>query len=408
MKKIVKDIKNKERGSISTLVLFTILMFIVILMGTYLTITVMHESQLKSDKRIKDIYAEQVDRVDEIYDELMDRIEFLRATGKYVSENKTINDKYGNKIVIPAGFKIASDSGITVLEGIVIEDDDITTDGNGNQRGNQYVWVPVSTIDDSNIKPIIKDENMQKIKITLGRYNFDSDGEEVLYQLGNSVLLEEDPVVINDYYQELYEYREGIVASDNTGENATALNLVGFIESVRDNGGYYIARYEASYGLDKKPNSKVSTSCSSTQPTEEGELWNDVNQVDAAKVCRNIYGEQSCKTDLINSFAWDTAVLYIQKCSDATTYSRAYSNNLGSLSNTGKNGDEYCKINDMASNVSEWTTENSIGTFNKKLVPATFRGGNYWAEKYYTTKRDYANTTQTNDNLSGFRLILYL
>ena len=44
---------------------------------------------------------------------------------------------------MPEGFKIASDSGINVTEGIVIEDNDITTDGNGNKRGNQYVWIPV-------------------------------------------------------------------------------------------------------------------------------------------------------------------------------------------------------------------------------------------------------------------------
>lgn len=403
-----RDFVKEEKGAITTLVLFTVLMFAVILMGVYLSITTMQKGQLKSDMRIRDLYGENVGKVDKVYNELINRVEYFKLSGEYASENKTLIDKFGNNIVIPEGFKIASDSGITVPEGIVIEDDDVTTDGNGEQRGNQYVWVPVSSIDNSNIKPIIKDENMQEFNITLGRYDFDSEGKEELYQLGNSVLLEEEPVKINDYFQELYEYREGIVASDNTGKNATALNLVGFIESVRDNGGYYIARYEASYGLDGKPNSKVSNSCSSNPPTEEGELWNDVNQVEAAKVCRNIYREGNCKTDLINSFAWDTAVLYIQKCSDATTYSRAYSNNLGGLSNTGKNGDEYCKINDMASNVSEWTTENSIGTFYEKLVPATFRGGNYWSKNYYTTKRDYANITQTNDNLSGFRLILYL
>ena len=67
MKKFINNIKNKERGAISTLVLFTILMFIVILMGTYLAITTMQKSQLKSDLRIQEIYKSDVDRVDEVY-----------------------------------------------------------------------------------------------------------------------------------------------------------------------------------------------------------------------------------------------------------------------------------------------------------------------------------------------------
>ena len=67
MKKIIKDIKNNEKGAISTLVLFTILMFIVILMGSFLSITTMQKAQLKSDIRIQEIYGQEVDKVDEIY-----------------------------------------------------------------------------------------------------------------------------------------------------------------------------------------------------------------------------------------------------------------------------------------------------------------------------------------------------
>ena len=63
MKKYIK----KEKGAISTLVLFTILMFIVILIGVYLTITTLEKAQLKSDKRVQDIYSEDVERVDELY-----------------------------------------------------------------------------------------------------------------------------------------------------------------------------------------------------------------------------------------------------------------------------------------------------------------------------------------------------
>lgn len=70
MKYIFKN-KKQETGAISTLVLFTILMFILILMGVYLTITTMQKSQLKSDMRIMQIYQEDVDRVNEIYNNLI-------------------------------------------------------------------------------------------------------------------------------------------------------------------------------------------------------------------------------------------------------------------------------------------------------------------------------------------------
>lgn len=75
MKRFINNIKNKERGAISTLVLFTILMFVVILMGVYLGITTMQKSQLKSDLRIQDIYKSEVDRIDEIYNDIVN--EFL-------------------------------------------------------------------------------------------------------------------------------------------------------------------------------------------------------------------------------------------------------------------------------------------------------------------------------------------
>lgn len=72
----MKRYKNKEeKGSISTIVLFTIFMFIVILMGTYLTITNMQKAQLKSDMRIQDIYGKEIDKVDQLYNEMVN--EFL-------------------------------------------------------------------------------------------------------------------------------------------------------------------------------------------------------------------------------------------------------------------------------------------------------------------------------------------
>lgn len=61
---------KEEKGSITTLVLFTVLMFVVILTGVYFSVTTMQKSQLKSDMRIRDIYGKDVERVNRLYNEI--------------------------------------------------------------------------------------------------------------------------------------------------------------------------------------------------------------------------------------------------------------------------------------------------------------------------------------------------
>ena len=61
--------------------------------------------------------------------------------GEAFDEKTTVEDAEGNKIVVPAGFKIASDSGNTVQQGIVIEDVSASTDA--AVQGSQFVWISV-------------------------------------------------------------------------------------------------------------------------------------------------------------------------------------------------------------------------------------------------------------------------
>ncbi len=64
-----QNIKREEKGAISALVLFTVLMFSVILMGAYFTISTMQRAQIKSDMRIQDLYGKDVEEADKIYEE---------------------------------------------------------------------------------------------------------------------------------------------------------------------------------------------------------------------------------------------------------------------------------------------------------------------------------------------------
>ena len=333
---------------------------------------------------------------------------FNVASNKFSDVKITIKDSNGNLIKVPEGFKIAEDSGINVTEGIVIEDNDII-DGIGNNRGNQYVWIPVGTG--------IKKADGSSVDITLGRYTFangtsDKDSNGTVLTKGTPILKQNaenyaDEVIIDSYYKELATSRTGVASSGTDGLNTTALNLKGFVDSVKANGGYYIARYEASYGTDGKANSKVSNTFIDTRgtaPTTEGTLWNNITQIDAATASRNIY--EAVTSDLINSYAWDTAIVYIQNFSGDTDYSYQTTKNT-SLSNTGTNGDEVCKINDMASNTYEWTTEYSTNANSSNAYSCTVRGGCYNYSYICTSVRGNGVAT-TSGKVFTFRPTLYM
>ena len=322
---------------------------------------------------------------------------------------------------MPKGFKVVEGSAgeeITVPNGVVIED----------VAGNQFVWIPVGTV--------YKDStgtNTSTIK--LGRYTFDtSNGTPTMQQAAfagdntaegkENQTYDSETVTISSWYQELTESRDGEASTEiGVGKNATAKDLAGFMQSVSEHGGYYIARYEASYGSgssksDWKPLSKVSTATrtSSSTPLTTGMLWNYITQLDAAQAARNMYAENKdiegnsvgVESDLINSYAWDTAIVYIQEMGhdNYANYGRDETEN-SSLMDTGKTGDVVCNIYDMAANTREWTTEYSTSTISSHALPCVSRGGYYLNSFYYTAHRDNYNATVSNNYIS-FRLSLYV
>ena len=325
--------------------------------------------------------------------------------GSYFGEPTKVKDTNGNLIKVPKGFKIAADSGLNVTEGIVIEDNDIK-EGIGNNRGNQYVWIPVGNG--------IKKNDGTTVDITLGRYTFangtsDKDTNGNVLAKGTPILKQDavnyaQEVAINTYFKEVSISRTGVASSGTDGLNTTALNLKGFVDSVKANGGYYIARYEASYGTDGKANSKVSNTYGYSTPNKEGQLWNYITQINAATASRNLY--TGVNSDLINSYAWDTAIVYVQNFSGDTDYSRQNSLNED-LANTGTNSDEKCKINDMASNTWEWTTEYCTNANSSYASPCTYRGGNSNSSSHCTDHRDGNIATYSINGIS-FRCALYM
>lgn len=340
------------------------------------------------------------------------------SKGNKIAESNTeLVDNYGNKIIIPKGFKIANSSGDIVKEGIVIED----------EEKSQYVWIPVSNINhDGSNKLKVNSADEEGVEITLGRYTFDtnSPGNPTLasgsYQYASSY---GTPVTIQQSWQELTTYRQSNGKSNSTATNTTARGIVengsyngikAFVESVRENKGYYVARYEATYKLNGKAGSIQSTSTTeylalNSAPTtrSEGDLWNFISQGEAATACYDLYPEK-INSDLMNSYAWDTAILYIQTMGN-TNYSNANRGSNTSLMNTGTTADEKCKINDMAGNLNEWTTEysNQKNTSRDYAYPCVLRGGSFNDDGSFHTMSRKNRDAKMNYKSFCFRPILY-
>ena len=330
--------------------------------------------------------------------------------GKVVDKNTKAEDAYGNKITIPKGFKIlehnptSSTGAVTynytnseetgehipaVQDGIVIE--------NGTD-GNQFVWVPVGTI---------KNKNNTTNTITLGRYSSFTATNGV-YTPAQVASVENctQEVTINTNYKELSVFRAGNSATDSTAQNATARNLEEFISTTLANGGYYIARFEAS-GTASKITSKYNQT-----------VLGNITQPNAAKAAREMYGEikENNKlvyaSDLVNSYAWDTAIIFIQTYSGKTDYaSHNESKTTKAFTATGKNNDKYCNIWDMSGNAYECTTEYSTYSDPRRFCPCVIRGGyyntNYGEARTYSSYRDYAGMTNS-DSHGGLRPLLYV
>ena len=144
-----------------------------------------------------------------------------------------------------------------------------------------------------------------------------------------------------------------------------------------------------------------------------GRLWNRISKKSASKVSRQMYyGNSFVESDLCNSYAWDTTLLYIQLMGNLNYANQGKGANT-SLKNTGKTGDEKCKVFDMAGNLREWTTEYSTETSEGPggtwYVSSVFRGGSYWSGTASTRacSFDFGDNDEDLTGL-GFRVLLYI
>ena len=391
--------KNKDRGI--TLVALVITIIILLILATIsiqsLTNTGLFQKAQEAKEKTQNAEENQAKTLNEYEDELnkyisgtveerKDPIKEVANKVLSTTDNTELQDAYGNKIVVPAGFKIVSDSttsnATTVDKGIVIED--ATT---GATAGSQFVWIPVGKIYTDVAKT---DANAKTIE--LGRYSFDySTGLESAY---SGSYVEEDA---ND---------ESTLT--NTENKAIAKNITNFKNSVTSNGGYYIGRYEA-----RTTTERSSEDDTLTQITEKGTnpVYNYVTQIQAAEQAQNMYNSSKFTSDLMNSYAWDTATLFLQTCGEEKYSIKTSVNN--SLASKGTNSSDYtgtrdtvCNVYDMASNVYEWTTETSDSSHG----PCVTRGGDYsdYGSSDFCTSGSYSYSTSISRAYDGFRPLLFV
>ena len=297
-------------------------------------------------------------------------------TGAVLSEtdNIELHDKNGAKIIVPAGFKVVNTDDLTVEKGIVVED----------SKRNQYVWIPCTT-----------EDSKSQLQFKRTEWDVEDDG-------GTKASKDELTLTCPENY------------SDNGLTYAVVNEIVAQVkaekDSVRRNGGYYIGRYEvgdengtAVIKADKTPMANI--------------IWSK-----AYSKAKGIGGGTGATTYLCSSYAWDTAINFIQN-NGFPNYAKAredsYNENWvdknvkdskGNIIKTANKAERFptgkttpkCNIYDMGGNVSEFTTEVMPSTSE----PVVLRGGNY-GDGTPAGPRGDISITGVSSNF-GLRITLFL
>lgn len=231
--------------------------------------------------------------------------------------------------------------------------------------------------------------------------------------LGGTV---EEGFVIEDEYGNQYVWvpvesgkltRNTMLNSDYEETNNTASALV---NSVALNYGFYIARFETSeYELEGE---KVAVSMAGKIP------WTNITYQDASEFSNQSASKfkyEGYNTAIMNSFAWDTVLNWVDQKVQNYSSNISYGNYSGSIYPTGETASDIVNnICDIAGNVREWTTEiykaandsdSKKKENNNNVIYRVVRGGS--ANLSRTPASHIGYPENTSDTYWGFRMILY-
>ena len=289
-------------------------------------------------------------------------------------------------VKIPTGFYYV---GGTKASGIVISDNKNDKNKYRNQKvvgtdllGNQYVWIPCTT-----------DSSSSDLQYTRTEWGVEVDGDDNSRAIKDELTLTDASVTYSD-------------ADTANGINAdVSKEIVAQIKaekaSVAQYGGYYIGRYEVGKNGD--------TAVVKYDQTPYAEItWST-----AYGLAKKIITNSEVNSYLCSSYAWDTAVNFIQNNSTAKNYATSIEGFNGNWNpqavkdpsgnvikpagtsqqlNTGLTT-QFCNIFDMGGNEAEFTTELNPGTSETVVL----RGGDY--------NYDFSPAGHRWDDISGYAYI---
>ena len=298
-------------------------------------------------------------------------------------------------VKIPTGFYYV---GGTKASGIVISDNKNDKNKYRNQKvvgtdllGNQYVWIPCTT-----------DSSSSDLQYARTEWGVEVDGDDNSRAIKDELTLTDASVTYSD-------------ADTANGINAdVSKEIVAQIKaekaSVAQYGGYYIGRYEVGRNSDTAVVKYNQTPYASI-------TWST-----AYGLAKKIITNSEVNSYLCSSYAWDTAVNFIQNNSTAKNYATSIEGFNGNWNpqavkdpsgnvikpagtsqqlNTGLTT-QFCNIFDMGGNEAEFTTELNPGTSETVVL----RGGDYISNGPAGSRWD--SSSGFADIYHGFRATLFL
>lgn len=298
-------------------------------------------------------------------------------------------------VKIPTGFYYV---GGTKASGIVISDNKNDKNKYRNQKvvgtdllGNQYVWIPCTT-----------DNTSSDLQYTRTEWGVEADGDDNSRAIKDELTLTDASVTYSD-------------ADTANGINAdVSKEIVAQIKaekaSVAQYGGYYIGRYEVGKNGDTAVVKYNQTPYASI-------TWST-----AYGLAKKIITNSEATSYLCSSYAWDTAVNFIQNNSTAKNYATSIEGFNGNWNpqavkdpsgnvikpagtsqqlNTGLTT-QFCNIFDMGGNEAEFTTELNPGTSETVVL----RGGDYYYNGPAGSRWDGSSGGALINH--GFRATLFL
>ena len=362
-------LKNKQEKGITLIALVVTIVVLLILAGVSISLVLNNNGVISKAKDAKNQYAEAQTNDEKQLNEVSDWIDTkVGDTTGGGSAGGSDYDPASDGVPIPAGFVYV---GGTKASGLVISDNAADKEKYKGQTtvgidlvGNQFVWIPVENIADYK-------RTAYSRQVATGTTDTTTNSEQIKASSSSN-----------------FYYTEALPEDEKT--------------SVEKNKGYYIGRYEAG---DKESTEATpptfrtsSSSTSNTITVKAGQApYNYIKYTDAKSLAEGFSGKQgytSVKSKLVSSYAWDTAIAFIQKTNsdygnsseegnynnsptftytgiaDTENNKQTKANGTSTLIPTGQTT-AVNNIYDMGGNVWELTTESYSGTGSS----CTIRGG---------------------------------